>query len=151
MSAESGGEARSGPDRRVLVVDDDPSVRSVICRILSRAGTSVTAASDGHEAIDALSAGPFDVVLTDAFMPGMGGIALLRALRERDQDVAVLLVTGSEETGLKDQALGLGVFACLEKPLRARDLVAAVDRAAESTRLARQTRRATHASGPDRR
>src|SRR5262249_49438110 len=84
-------------ERRVLVVDDDPVVRRVLCSMLRTAGYDAVPAADGQEAWDTLSQDAFDIVVTDRSMPGMGGIALLRAIRQSPAHATlpVVMLTGS--------------------------------------------------------
>lgn len=79
---------------RVLVVDDDESVRRVSVRMLTAEGFDVVGARDGHEALGHLEAGKFDVVVSDIMMPKMSGMDLLRAIRQRDLELPVILLTG---------------------------------------------------------
>lgn len=80
----------------VLVVDDDADVRTMIERVLGRAGFRVLTAQDGEAALQILRGEQrIDVVLTDLQMPRMSGVALLRSIRELDQDVPVIVLTGN--------------------------------------------------------
>src|SRR5215218_7519357 len=76
---------------RILIVDDEPSIREFFHLVLSEAGYAVASASDGEEALDV--PGPFDLLLTDVMMPRMSGDELARQMRGRDPDVKVLYVT----------------------------------------------------------
>src|SRR5687768_17426581 len=80
---------------RVLVVEDQAALCRVYALVLEHAGYSVVQAPDAEHAIDALTTGRYDVVLTDINMPGMNGIELLRRIRERSLDIPVLLMTGN--------------------------------------------------------
>ena len=134
---------------RVLLVDDEPGVRRVLGRILTTRGADVTHAGGGAEAITALAhATPgFDVVLTDIRMPGIGGIDVLRAVRERDLDASVVLVTGAPEASSAIQALRLGAFDYVTKPVETQELRGIVNRAAKIARLSRLKREASRAMG----
>ncbi|MBK8475763.1 MAG: response regulator [Opitutaceae bacterium] len=79
---------------KVLLVDDEPAVLACLTAVLGRQGYSVTAAATGEAALDQLERRVFDLVVTDYRMPGLGGDAVVRAIRERQDDVAVLLITG---------------------------------------------------------
>src|SRR5215471_17574552 len=80
---------------RVLVVDDEPLLLRAFDRVLSRAGYEVVTAADGQAASRLVIDSEFDAIVSDIAMPGMNGIQLLRAAREHDLDVPVLLITGA--------------------------------------------------------
>ena len=80
---------------RILIADDEPMLLRGLSRALTRAGFEVVTANDGNEAARLLAQMEFDAIVSDISMPGMNGIQLLRAARERDLDVPVLLVTGA--------------------------------------------------------
>src|SRR3954452_2739654 len=79
----------------VLVVDDEPITARGYARALTAAGYKVTVAHDGREAAAMAHKQSFDVVVSDISMPDMDGLALLRAIRERDLDVPMIFMTGS--------------------------------------------------------
>src|ERR1700683_3868229 len=86
------------PERkRILVVDDDPLVLRAYAFALFRSGWDVCSASDGDEAIRCIRAGAFEAIVSDVAMPTMGGLDLLKAVREQDLDVPVILMTGAPE------------------------------------------------------
>ncbi len=121
---------------RVLVVEDDRALLELYADVLMDKGFDVTLACDGAAAVRALQSAPFDVVLTDVVMPGGGGVDVLRAVRERDLDVPVVLVTGSPSVETAVQALELGALHYLLKPVAAAELVRSVAHAAQLRRLA---------------
>ena len=79
---------------KILVVDDEQSVRGLLIEILESEGYEVTAAENGHEALRLFDAENFKAVFTDVGMPGMSGWELARAIRERDSDVPLAVITG---------------------------------------------------------
>ena len=79
----------------VLLVDDDAAVLATTQRILERAGHLVVSCQSGDAALAALAEQSFDVMVTDIQMPGLTGLKLLRAVREHDLDLPVVLVTGN--------------------------------------------------------
>ena len=103
---------RVTPRGRLLVVDDDPRVLKSMTRMLTRMGFSVDTAPDGRAASRQLSRSDYHCVISDISMPEMGGIGLLTALREHDQDVPVILIPG--------YALNRGTFLVLALYLRRR-------------------------------
>jgi EAL domain-containing protein (putative c-di-GMP-specific phosphodiesterase class I)/CheY-like chemotaxis protein len=127
---------------RVLVVEDENALRRAFSRMLEEAGFSVLQAGDGQQAIDALAAGAFEVVLTDIAMPGMDGIQLLRAVRERDLDVPVILISGNPSMESAVKAVEYGALQYLIKPVESRILIDAVERAAKLGRIATLKREA---------
>ncbi|GAB2768933.1 response regulator transcription factor [Nocardioides salsibiostraticola] len=111
---------------RVLVVDDDQTVREVVVSYLRAAGHDVPEAADGEAGLAAMDDEPADLVILDVMMPGMDGLEVCRRLRA-DSDVPVVLLTalGSEQ----DRVLGLelGADDYLTKPFSPRELVLRVD------------------------
>jgi two-component system cell cycle sensor histidine kinase/response regulator CckA len=97
-------EAGSTPDGAILVVDDDDGMRSIVQRILVRAGYEVTVAEDGEAALRVAQARgqAFDLVLTDVIMPGLTGPRLVRRMREQWPDIPALLMSGYPEDALAE-------------------------------------------------
>jgi EAL domain-containing protein (putative c-di-GMP-specific phosphodiesterase class I) len=127
---------------RVLVVEDEDALRSAIARYLTRAGHRVAEARNGHEAMTALDQGGADVVLSDITMPGMDGLHLLRAVRERDLDLPVILATGAPTVASAAAAVEHGALAYLIKPVDLATLEASVRRAGALYGIARAKRAA---------
>src|SRR5687768_17234590 len=111
----------AAPSARVLVVDDEPSMRQMLSFALRREGYDVTTAEDGRTALQALEGGVFDVVITDVRMPELSGVDLLREARRLDPSVSIIMMTayGSKETVL--EALRLGATDDVEKTPNLRD------------------------------
>jgi signal transduction histidine kinase/ActR/RegA family two-component response regulator len=86
--------ARDTRSLRILVVDDEDYVRELLSDILERESCEVTLAAEGREALRLYEAGEFDAVFTDVGLPGMSGWELARAVRERDSEVALAVITG---------------------------------------------------------
>lgn len=120
---------------RVLVVEDDRGLLEVYMDCLMDAGFDVAAASDAKGALHALEADSFDVVLSDIVMPGGSGVDLLRAVRERDLDVPVVLMTGDPSVETAVEAVELGVLHYLLKPVVGAELVRCVEHAARLRKL----------------
>jgi len=114
---------------RVLVVDDEPGLLEVYADVLGEGGYEVTTATNGRTAIQALSASPFDAVLSDIVMPDLDGLQLLKAVRELDLDVAVVLVTANPRLETAVKAIEYGALQYLIKPVPGPDLCRAVARA----------------------
>ena len=103
---------------RVLVVDDDPSIRTLLCEQLRTAGEQASAASDAGEALGLLALTPVDVVISDVMMPGMSGWDLLAAIRSSTDRAALPVVLLSARDGRDDVRTGYerGASAVLSKP-----------------------------------
>jgi DNA-binding response OmpR family regulator len=123
------------PRLRVLVVDDDPGVRSVCGTLLDVLGCDVLQVPGGRPALDLLVRDdePCDVVLLDLEMPGVGGDEVLRVLRRARPDVRVTMISGRPNADLA-RFLNMGAHAILEKPFRLRELDQALEAALEAPR-----------------
>ncbi len=110
---------------RILVVDDDPSLREVVRYALSRQGYTVSLASDGAKALAAHQADPFDLIVLDIVMPELDGIETCRALRQKSRVPIGFLSSRDEEL---DRVLGLemGGDDYITKPFSTRELVARI-------------------------
>jgi DNA-binding NtrC family response regulator len=126
---------------RVLVVDDDPGIRYTLREILESEGLVVDEAAEGAAALARFEAHPAPLVLTDLRMPGMDGMALLRALAARPRPPRVVLITahGSERQAV--EAMKAGAHDYFKKPFETEELVAVVRRALEALRLADENER----------
>jgi len=127
-------------ETKVLLVDDDTAVRNALRRVLERRGYRVFACGSGSEALEHLAAGGYDAMVSDVRMPGMSGLKLLRAVREHDLDLPVILVTGNPDLASATEAVEYGAFQYLIKPVESDRLDEAVDRAAAIGRMARVKR-----------
>jgi DNA-binding response OmpR family regulator len=125
---------------KVLVVDDEPVVRSFLVRVLEQAGYAAQAAHNGREALHQLEQSPFDVLLTDIKMDQLDGVQLLAQARARYPEVAVILLTGHATVQSAVEALRLGAHDYLLKPAKNEDILAAVASGLEAR--ARQRRAA---------
>lgn len=121
---------------RVLLVDDEPGLLRGFSRALESAGFQVETTSDGRDALARIAATEFDVVVSDLSMPGLDGIELLKAVRERDLDVPVVLVTANPDIESASRAIELGVLRYLIKPVEMEHLVRVVGEALHMHRLA---------------
>jgi two-component system NtrC family response regulator len=113
---------------KILIVDDDASIRKVLGFILEESGYAVRAAASGAEALETFAEEPPDLVLTDIKMPGMDGIRLLKELRKLDEAVPVVMLTafGTVETAV--EAMKLGAADYLTKPISRDELTLVVGR-----------------------
>jgi EAL domain-containing protein (putative c-di-GMP-specific phosphodiesterase class I) len=124
----------------VLLVDDDAAVLKMTQRVLEKRGYQVIACSSGDEALDQISQKAFDVMVSDVQMPGTSGLGLLRAVRDRDLDIPVVLVTGNPNVESAVAAVEYGAFKYLIKPVDHDRLDEVVERAANIGRMARLKR-----------
>jgi DNA-binding response OmpR family regulator len=100
---------------RILMVDDEASIRLTLGAILTRAGYDVTSAGDGEEAIPLLEQQAFDLLLVDLKMPGMGGMQVVSAARLRQPDIAVIVLTGHGSLDTAIEGIRQDVFDYLLK------------------------------------
>src|SRR5215471_1643266 len=119
----------------VLLVDDEMSIARGYARILATAGFAVDVAVDGGEAAETARRNGYDVIVSDIAMPTMNGLALLRAVREHDLDVPVILMTGG-------QAMEYGALRYLIKPVESHELEEVVTRAVRLHQMAKIKREA---------
>jgi two-component system NtrC family sensor kinase len=129
-----------GSDKRILIVDDEESVRRLFASCLSEHYTCVTAA-DAQEALLRILSEPFALVLSDVQMPGLNGIELLRKLTEHFPDTAVIMVSGIDRTQRVLDAVRLGAYDYLVKPCDLEVLELTVERALERRKLLRDGKR----------
>jgi CheY-like chemotaxis protein len=101
---------------RILVVDDEPPVRELMREILEFEGYEAVLAEDGHAALKLFETRKFDAVFTDVGMPGMNGWELARAIRARDADVPLVVVTGWGESVSSDEKEAARVNWVVTKP-----------------------------------
>lgn len=124
-------ESRTAPRRslgRILVVDDEPDVVSILTKYFSDAGYTVDTAGHGGDALIAVSQYQPDVVVLDILMEGLDGVQVLKRIRSLDPAVRVIMITGSGDATLEPTAMSMGAFAYVSKPVsleRLRDAVAA--------------------------
>ncbi|MBA2275071.1 MAG: response regulator transcription factor [Chloroflexi bacterium] len=125
--------------RRVLVVDDEPTVREVVARYLERDGMTVEQAADGAQALDALKRHP-DLVVLDIMIPGTTGLEILREIRQAGETPVILLTARSDET---DRVVGLelGADDYVVKPFSPRELAARVRSVLRRSRVRPSTER----------
>jgi DNA-binding NtrC family response regulator len=108
---------------RVLIVDDEVELVSALVERLQLRGFDAKGVVTGTEALAYLADGPCDVVLLDVKMPGLGGLEVVRTLKERRPELRVVLLTGHGSARDAEEGLRLGAFDCLMKPVKIADLV----------------------------
>ena len=128
-SDQSGTEKGADTPSRVLVIDDDDLVRGMILCTLTRAGFDALGVSHGGEGMDAYRAAPFDVVITDIFMPVQDGLGTIVAIRREFPDARIIAISGGGFRVSRDflpDARKLGAQRTLAKPVSPPDLLDAV-------------------------
>ncbi len=108
--------------KKILVVDDEENTRIALKRLLSREGYEVQTAANGLEALHSLRSCPAELIITDLNMPEMNGLAFLRELNRDYPSSNVIMITAFGEVESYLEALNLGAFEYLNKPLRLEEL-----------------------------
>ncbi|HJB65873.1 MAG TPA: sigma-54 dependent transcriptional regulator [Candidatus Mailhella merdavium] len=126
------------PRPLILIVDDDAPHRSMLRTVLRGWGYAVEEAEDGTAAVEQVKQKAFDAVLTDVRMARMDGIAALREIREWNPSIPVLIMTAWSSVQSAVDALRLGAYDYLTKPLELEELKLALERALDHTRQARE-------------
>src|SRR5215813_10749006 len=119
----------------LLIVDDELSMRQFLTHLFQRDGHAVRVAENGRKAMDMLRQQPADVIISDVKMPDMGGIDLLRAARELNPRVEVVMMTAFANEATAHEAFLLGAFDFVHKPFDNELLKEKVARAAETQTL----------------
>jgi putative two-component system response regulator len=120
---------------RALCVDDEPAVLGLVSRLLAGMGFEVDEFQDPFEAVKVFPGGRYDLVLTDVRMPGMDGHALITALRELDQEIPIVVVTGQGTLETATSALREGASGMIVKPFTTTEFRAEVDATLERHRF----------------
>ena len=114
---------------RVLVVDDEPSIRDLLSKMLALADYHVDVAADGQSALEHMRLGRYDLLITDLRMPGMDGISVIHAARRLQADLPVIIITGFSTEASAIEAANLGVAGYLTKPFRVPKVLEAATKA----------------------
>jgi DNA-binding response OmpR family regulator len=125
----------ASPIARLVIVDDEEALMAALCNTLKREGYATTGFTSARAALAQLREQPFDLLLTDLMMPEMDGIALLRAAREIDRDLAGIVMTGHGTVDTAVKALRDGALDYVLKPFRLDNLLPVLARALETRRL----------------
>ncbi|NNF84815.1 MAG: diguanylate cyclase [Deltaproteobacteria bacterium] len=124
---------------RILIVDDEETIRGILSRVLGQEGYEVTLAESGEEALEIFGKDPHPLVLTDIRMGGMSGMELLTEIRGINSETQVLIMTSYASLETAIEALRLGAYDYMVKPFEDLDLVTAtISRAGEKIRLSRE-------------
>jgi putative nucleotidyltransferase with HDIG domain len=123
------------PTRRIIVVDDEVAIRVALSKFLTRRGFLVESASSGAEALELLHNGHFALMISDLRMPGMDGQQLVSAALGVDPDLAIIMLTGTNDAVTANEVLAMGASDYLVKPIDLERLSASVDKALYKRRL----------------
>lgn len=132
---------KSSGDIRILVVDDEETIRNLLCEKLVEMGYRCETARDGKECITKFEdKSGYDVVLLDIQMPNMNGIETLKKLKSHDPDVSVIIISASRDIEDVRSALKLGAYDFIFKPFNIIDVESVLERAVERSNLLKQNR-----------
>jgi putative two-component system response regulator len=131
---------QAGEPLRCLVVDDEPHLRRVLVRLMQGDGFVCEEAGSGVQALDALARQPASLVLTDLHMPELDGIGLLKEIRVRHPDTAVMLITAVADVSTAVNCLAVGAMDYLTKPFHLEEVRARVRQALDRRRLILENR-----------
>ena len=123
---------------RILVVDDEDIVIKSCMRILDGDDYQIDVAHDGREALRKVEENPYDVMILDIMMPNLGGLEVLRRVKEAYPDVDVIMITGLSQIDTAVQAMKLGAFDYISKPFEPDEFKLVMQRALERRRLLRE-------------
>ncbi len=124
----------------ILIVDDEPGVRTALTGVLRDEGRTVEAVASGEACLDRVTRGSVALVLLDVWLPGMDGLATLARLRERQVDAQVVLISGHGNIESAVRAIKMGAFDFVEKPLSLEKTVLVVRNALRQYRLEAENR-----------
>ena len=125
---------------KILVIDDERSIRSTLEDILSFEKYKVDAASDGREGLQMIGSGKYDLVLCDIKMPDIDGMEVLRQVVESDKDVPVVMISGHADIKSAVECIKFGAYDFIEKPIDLNRLLITVKNALDKGNLVVQTR-----------
>jgi len=121
--------AAGGSRPRVLVVDDEESIRDLLAKTLALAEYDVDTAPDGRSALERLRLYPYDLLIADLKMPGIDGLAVIREAKRLNANLPVIIITGYSTESAAIDAVNLGVAGYLTKPFRVPQVLAAASKA----------------------
>src|SRR5438093_10001628 len=122
----------------VRIVDDDPSMRQTMEAIVRSAGMRPIAVASGEEALRAVESSPVDVMLLDVQMPGIGGLEVLRQVREKHTDIGVIMISVLKEVPVAVEAMRLGALDYVTKDFSPPELNARVAKTLDQLKAARE-------------
>ena len=133
-----GSANAEGRSLRILLAEDNPTNQKFAVRVIEKAGHSVVVANNGREAVEALEATAYDVVLMDVHMPEMDGYDATSAIRDRetqnggDARTPIIAMTANAMKGDREKCLDVGMDGYVSKPVKRQTLFAEIDRVLQS-------------------
>jgi two-component system response regulator PilR (NtrC family) len=121
--------------RRIMVVDDEENVCQMLADYLDNLGYQVVTANDGENALTKFRKGEFDLIISDLLMPSMNGLELLKRIRELDEEVVFLMITGYPSIESAVAAIKDGAYDYITKPFHMEDVRFRIERAFEEKSL----------------
>ena len=122
---------------RILIADDDPITSDLLQETLMAEGYTVSRATNGAEALELIQDVTFHLLITDFSMPAIDGLTLLKVSKRLMPYLQVILMTASREKDVLDEAVRLGVYAVLSKPIRQKELLKTVKEILENQRYSK--------------
>ncbi|SFU22645.1 response regulator [Mesorhizobium sp. YR577] len=122
---------------KVAIVDDDPSVRKALARVLATEEVETSTFASGAEFLDSLTEQIPDCLMLDLQMPGMNGLDVQLALREAGFSTPVIIITANEDSSFVKRTLEAGAIACFAKPIDIRLLLETIQRTVAGNRTQR--------------
>src|SRR5687768_10219149 len=130
VASEPAGSQRAESERpRILVVDDESSIRDLLAKTLALAEYDVDTATDGRSALERLRLYPYDLLIADLKMPGIDGLSVIREAKRLKSDLPVIIITGYSTETAAIEAVNLGVSGYLTKPFRVPQVLTKVAKA----------------------
>jgi len=123
------------PHERILVVDDEEQMRGLLVKVLERKGYQVSVCGNGADALDFLEREPADLVVTDVRMPGLSGMEALRAIKELNPEIVVIIMTAFGSIDQAVQAVKEGAYDYINKPFKIDEMLLTIEKALEERRL----------------
>jgi DNA-binding NtrC family response regulator len=123
------------PHERILVVDDEEQMRDLLVKVLERKGYQVSVCGNGADALAFLEREPADLVVTDVRMPGLSGMEALRAIKELNPEIVVIIMTAFGSIDQAVQAVKEGAYDYINKPFKIDEMLLTIEKALEERRL----------------
>jgi putative nucleotidyltransferase with HDIG domain len=125
---------------KILIVDDEPNVRSVLMRHLADEKTDCVCSHSAFDALNKIKSDRYSIVISDVMMPGMSGVELLRLVKRQDSETSVIMITGLMDINTAVDSLRMGACDFITKPFDLPTIRRAVDRALERRHLLLENR-----------
>ncbi len=126
---------------KVLIVDDDPGIRSTISELIQELGYESETASDGVDAVGLLDSGPYLCVFTDIMMPNMSGLELIRKIKARDVSLPIIVITGYASLEIAIEAMKYGASDFISKPFKVKQIELLLNKVKREKLLLEENRR----------